>query len=433
MNGFGFIPLPVAYCLALVTRTIGQGLDVVMDCRELGWLRYALAPLNVPEDHLPGHAHALRAAEVMCRLLSRERKPTRTERIAHITVAGYLALNGYRLEIPVSKAGEYRELMGLIRTSAADVEQVARYLAAHITRRSDYVEPNVELPCGSILMTASSATPESVERWFGRLRDAVSDAGLRVGLDLKLRCPSRIRPADASLVTEHCKVGFEEADGQIVVGFTSESTAGGYAQVILGFGRPSAWLEVGGAGAALSVQAWQEITRGAIFSVENPEEAAKVVEEWIARDAQRLHLAIYHRLTARFFSYRVHLEMSNRWNAEGLDREWIAHSTGISEDVIDHILKTPALFARMPLETLDAIASSLGIAFDTAMAAVPMGLLEDEEELALKSYVKRGLSGDEALELRMHGARLSGVERTRLGLSTPEGWEMFHDGLQTRR
>jgi hypothetical protein len=183
----------------------------------------------------------------------------------------------------------------------------------------------------------------------------------------------------------------------------------------------------------MAVQSWQEVTGGTIFSVEHPEEAAKVVEDWIARDAQRLHSAIYQRQTGRFFSYRVHLEMLKRWNTEGLDREPIAHSTGVSEDVIDHILKTPALFARMPLETLDAIASALGVAFDTAIAAVPMGLLEDEEELALKSYVKRGLSGDEALELRMRGARLSGVERRRLGLSTPEGWEAFHDGLQTRR
>ncbi len=433
-----FIPLRPKYAIELIARAIDQDAGVVLDQLELGWLRYALAPLNVPDEDLT--TAPLCVAEMMCRLLSRGRA---SARVAHMLGAGFFDLNGYGLEIPAARTRQYRELMGLMRDSAVEAEQVARFLAVHVERRAGYEAPYVDPPSGNIAMTVSEIAPgstESLEKWYAALSAAVVEAGEEMGLNLQLDCLSRIKPSKPELGLDAWSYEFKRADAQIVVGFMGETTTGGYEQAFLGLGRPWIWLTVGEATVPMSVRSWAKVTGGVIVPAATLEAAAELVREWVREQAGRLRLNIYLRETTGLLSFRVYYEMKQRWTeVDDVDRARVARATGLEERMIGHVLSSPVLYARTPLETLDVLAAALGVAFDTAIAARPMGSLGKVEEEALNEYIEErelsgnGLSGREALELRSVGARLTAVERRRFALTTPEGWETLHDGRSGRR
>jgi hypothetical protein len=424
-----FVPLPLPHWLSLATRVLEQDTSVVLERYELGWIRHALCPLNVPCRGL--ETVSLCAAEAMRRLVNRP-SARRMDRIAHATAAGFLDLNGYTLRIPAESVRGYRLLLGAARTGELDKEELARWLAAHAERKPQYVKPVVPQPRGLILFSAPvlGTDPNQLGPWFEPLASAVEDAGTDYGLELHVTCPALVPHGDPRMLLKTRAGLLPHVDGQIIIGFKGDTTGGGHEQILLGLGRPWRWLRIGDAKISASLGSWEILTGGRVEHVATPEEAAQVARDWVASERRRLALSIYRRETAGLVSYRVHVEMRKAWLTADAAREQIADEAGVSAELIDLILGLPGLFSRIPLETLEPIAASMGVAFDTAMAPRMNGMLEQDEETALRTYVRdRGLDGETSLRLRGAGARLSALDRRRMGLGMPDGWEILHRGL----
>jgi prophage maintenance system killer protein len=427
---FKFVPLPLPYWLSLAKHVIEQDIGVLLERYEFGSIRHALCPLNVSHEGLD--TVALCAGEAVQRLLRRH-SSKRIVRIGHATAAGFLALNGYRLRIPRKQLSSYRSLLGGISDGVIQTEELARCFAAYSQRDPEYSRPNTARPSGLILLSAPvmGSSPKQLSPWYDALEPAVREAGERCGLNLAVCCPAQIPHGDPDRMLRTRIDILPRVDGQIVIGLKGDTTGGGHEQILLGLGRPWRWLQIGDTGISTSLRSWQAITSGHIEPVKTPAEAAKIAVTWICAECRRLALSIYRRETARLVSYRVQAELQRVWLAPGTDRSAIAADVGLAEGLIGLILFARGVFERIPLETLDPIAASMGVAFDTASAPRVSGTLERNEEVAIDTYVGDcKLDGLTALRLRGIGARLSAIERRRMGLGMPDGWEKLHRDLE---
>src|ERR1700730_4978886 len=221
------VPLPFPYWFGPVTRVIKQALSVLLERYELGRVRHALCPLNVPHEGL--ETPLLSVGEAICRFLKPPSTNPADELIAHVTAAGFLKMNGYLLRIPPDAIRDYRWLLSLARDGRAGTEEVARFLAAFTERDSGYERPAVPRPSGLILLT-SPVLEEPTDRlnaWYEPLRSAVRRAGESFDLDLDVTCPALIRHHDPQRTRETMRELFPRLDGQLVLGLKRATPGGG--------------------------------------------------------------------------------------------------------------------------------------------------------------------------------------------------------------
>jgi hypothetical protein len=426
---FKFVPLPLLYWLSLTKAVLEQDTGVLLERYEFGAIRHALCPLNV--DHEGLDTVALCASEAVRRLL-RQRAAKGITRISHVTAAGFLALNGYELRIPEAERHYYRALLRSASDGLIGCEQLAEFFAACSQRDPEYVRPQIPRPRGLILVSAPvlGSSPDLLAPWYEALEPAILEAGERCGLDLAVSCPAQIPHGDPNQMLSTRIDILPRVDGQIVIGLKGDTTGGGHEQILLGLGRPWLWLQVGGTDISTSLRSWESVTGGHVVPAGTWAEAAETAVSWICAKCRLLALSIYRRETARLVSYRVQAELQRVWLAPGTDRSAVAADIGLPEGLVGLILFARGWLDRIPLETLDQIAASMGVAFDTAIAPRVNGTLEYNEEIALNTYVRDcKLDGVAALGLRSMGAELSAVERRRLGLGMPDGWELLHRDL----